>query len=68
MLLIACASGAQGRRQADDTTGHVWDERPARAATTRCRAGGCGCSYITVVFSVVYLVLYPGLGSVSTAR
>ncbi len=28
----------------DSTTGHVWDEDLARAATTRCRAGGWCCS------------------------
>jgi cytochrome c oxidase cbb3-type subunit 3 len=33
------------------------------STTTPCRAGGCGCSS-SVIFSIGYLVLYPGMGNV----
>jgi hypothetical protein len=33
-----------GGEQTTDTTGHVWDENARTSTTTRCRAGGCGCS------------------------
>jgi cytochrome c oxidase cbb3-type subunit 3 len=44
-----------------DTTGHVWDEDLAEYNNPLPR-WWMWLFYITIVFSLVYLVLYPGLG------
>ena len=44
-----------------ETTGHVWDE-DLRELNNPLPRWWLGLFWITVVFSVVYLVLYPGLG------
>ena len=44
------------------TTGHVWDEDLAEYNNPLPRWWS-GLFYITIVFAIVYLVLYPGLGS-----
>ena len=46
----------------DNTTGHVWDE-DLREMNNPLPRWWMGLFVITVVFSLVYLVLYPGLGS-----
>src|SRR6476661_9904299 len=48
--------------QLDKTTGHVWDEDLTELNTPMPR-WWMGLFYLTIVFAVVYLVLYPGLGS-----
>ncbi|MDP2785954.1 MAG: cytochrome-c oxidase, cbb3-type subunit III [Sulfurimicrobium sp.] len=45
-----------------DTTGHVWDETLAEW-NNPLPSWWSWLFYITVVFALVYLVLYPGLGS-----
>lgn len=45
----------------DTTTGHVWDE-DLRELNNPMPRWWVGLFYITIVFSVGYLVLYPGLG------
>lgn len=45
-----------------DTTGHVWDETLAEW-NNPLPAWWSWLFYITVVFALVYLVLFPGLGS-----
>ena len=55
------AAGAQGGAQRP-TTGHVWDEDLAEY-NNPLPNWWRWLFYITIVFSVVYLVLYPGLGS-----
>ncbi len=47
---------------ADGTTGHVWDEDLTELNTPLPR-WWMWLFYITIVFSLAYLVLYPGLGS-----
>jgi cytochrome c oxidase cbb3-type subunit III len=44
-----------------DTTGHVWDE-DLREYNSPLPMWWVWLFYITIVFSLVYLVLYPGLG------
>lgn len=44
------------------TTGHVWDEDLTELNTPMPR-WWMGLFYLTIVFGVIYLVLYPGLGS-----
>ncbi|NCT82303.1 MAG: cytochrome-c oxidase, cbb3-type subunit III [Comamonadaceae bacterium] len=59
LLIIA------SRRQvmaADNTTGHVWDE-DLRELNNPLPAWWMGLFVLTVVFSGIYLALYPGLGS-----
>jgi len=48
--------------KAPDTTGHVWDEDLAEYNNPLPR-WWMWLFYITIVFGLVYLVLYPGLGS-----
>lgn len=52
------ADGSAG----DGTTGHVWDEDLAELNTPMPR-WWMWLFYITIVFALVYLTLYPGLGS-----
>lgn len=44
-----------------ETTGHVWDE-DLRELNNPLPRWWLGLFWITVVFSIVYLILYPGLG------
>jgi len=67
--IIACAvllKALSTRRVAKDEqvgdTGHTWDEDLTELNHPLPR-WWMWLSYITIVFSVVYLVLYPGLGS-----
>ncbi|MFN9490737.1 MAG: cbb3-type cytochrome c oxidase N-terminal domain-containing protein, partial [Betaproteobacteria bacterium] len=46
------------------TTGHVWDE-DLQEWHNPMPSWWMWLFYITIVFSVVYLVLYPGLGAYS---
>ena len=48
--------------QPQETTGHVWDEDLAELNTPMPR-WWMWLFYLTIVFAVAYLVLYPGLGS-----
>ena len=47
---------------ADNSTGHTWDE-DLREMNNPLPRWWMGLFIITVVFAVIYLVLYPGLGS-----
>ena len=65
--IVACALflKSQSVRKAPgsaDTTGHTWDEDLAEYNNPRPRWWSW-LFYITIVFSLAYLVLYPGLGS-----
>jgi cytochrome c oxidase cbb3-type subunit 3 len=64
--IVACAAflWAQGSRKTsrNDTTGHTWDEDLAEY-NNPLPLWWSWLFYITVVFSLGYLVLYPGLGS-----
>ena len=46
----------------DGTTGHVWDD-DLRELNTPLPRWWMWLFYLTIVFALVYLVLYPGLGS-----
>jgi cytochrome c oxidase cbb3-type subunit 3 len=48
--------------QAEKTTGHVWDEDLTELNTPMPR-WWMGLFYLTILFAIGYLVLYPGLGS-----
>ena len=52
-------AGADGE---PDTTGHVWDE-DLREYNNPMPRWWLNLFYITLIFSIVYLVLYPGLGA-----
>lgn len=65
--LIACAVllFIASRRQvmaSDNTTGHVWDE-DLRELNNPLPLWWMGLFVLTIVFSGIYLALYPGLGS-----
>ena len=65
--IVACAVflRSQSKRRAPgkvDTTGHTWDEDLAEYNNPLPRWWSW-LFYLTVIFSLVYLVLYPGLGS-----
>lgn len=58
-----------GRRRPDwrpdtETTGHVWDEDLTEGNKTLPR-WWLNLFYLTIVFGLVYLVIYPGLGSIA---
>ena len=71
--IIACAllltaytrKGAAGSAQTD-TTGHTWDEDLAEWNNPLPR-WWMWLFYITIVFALVYLALYPGLGNYAGA-
>jgi cytochrome c oxidase cbb3-type subunit 3 len=52
--------GADG--QPEKTTGHVWDEDLTELNTPMPR-WWMGLFYLTILFAIGYLVLYPGLGT-----
>jgi cytochrome c oxidase cbb3-type subunit III len=64
--IVACAgflwSQSIGRGAKVQTTGHTWDEDLAEYNNPLPRWWSW-LFYITIVFALVYLVLYPGLGS-----
>jgi cytochrome c oxidase cbb3-type subunit 3 len=69
--LVACLAllviAAKRRVMADDnTTGHVWDE-DVRELNNPLPRWWMWLFVITVVFSAIYLALYPGLGSMAGA-
>jgi cytochrome c oxidase cbb3-type subunit 3 len=61
LVLLAVASKRKVMAN-DNTTGHVWDE-DLREMNNPLPRWWVGLFIVTVVFSAVYLVLYPGLGS-----
>ncbi len=50
------------KTSASETSGHVWDE-DVKELNNPMPSWWMWLFYITIVFSLVYLVLYPGLGS-----
>jgi len=61
--LILLAIAAKRRVMSDDnTTGHVWDE-DLKEMNNPLPRWWMGLFVITVVFAVVYLAFYPGMGS-----
>ncbi|MEO8598845.1 MAG: cytochrome-c oxidase, cbb3-type subunit III [bacterium] len=54
--------GEDGKPLPAETTGHVWDGNLAENNNPLPR-WWMGLFYMTIVFGVVYLVLYPGMGS-----
>jgi cytochrome c oxidase cbb3-type subunit III len=65
--IVACAlflksQSVRKARGSGDTTGHTWDEDLAEYNNPLPRWWSW-LFYITIVFSLGYLVLYPGLGS-----
>src|SRR5450830_2168177 len=59
---VKVARSADGQAGKIDTTGHVWDEDLTELNTPMPR-WWMWLFYITIVFAVAYLLLYPGLGS-----
>jgi cytochrome c oxidase cbb3-type subunit III len=62
LLLIIAARRRVKPGVTDNTTGHVWDE-DLRELNNPLPRWWMFLFVITVVFSVIYLVLYPGLGA-----
>ena len=64
--IVACAvclkTQSVPRGSETETTGHTWDEDLAEYNNPLPRWWSW-LFYLTIVFSVIYLVLYPGLGS-----
>lgn len=61
MWLLWITSRISPGQQASDTTGHVWDG-DLREYNNPLPRWWLWLFYLTVVFSIIYLVLYPGLG------
>jgi cytochrome c oxidase cbb3-type subunit III len=67
LSIVACgvflkSQGVRKARAQDETTGHTWDEDLAEYNNPLPRWWSW-LFYFTIVFSIAYLVLYPGLGS-----
>src|SRR5688500_18900427 len=64
--IVACAvllkSQSIRKPRGVETTGHTWDEDLSEY-NNPLPAWWSWLFYITIVFGIVYLVLYPGLGS-----
>jgi len=65
--IVACAVFLKAQsvrkvRAANETTGHTWDEDLAEYNNPLPKWWSW-LFYITIVFSLIYLVLYPGLGT-----
>lgn len=61
-LLLWATSRKKVAANADNTTGHVWDE-DLREMNNPLPLWWVGLFIITIVFSLAYLYLYPGLGT-----
>lgn len=62
LVLLVAAGKARAMTDADNTTGHVWDG-DLREFNNPLPRWWTYLFVITVVFALVYLVLYPGLGT-----
>ena len=62
LLLLWVTARKKVPARSDNTTGHVWDE-DLREANNPLPMWWVGLFVITILFSVGYLVVYPGLGS-----
>ncbi len=62
LLLLWFSGKTEVMSSGDNTTGHVWDE-DLREMNNPLPRWWAWLFVITIVFSLVYLVLYPGLGS-----
>ena len=62
LLLLYFSGKAKAMTANDNTTGHVWDE-DLREMNNPLPRWWVGLFLITIVFSLVYLALYPGLGA-----
>jgi cytochrome c oxidase cbb3-type subunit 3 len=62
LLLLWVTSRKKVAASADNTTGHVWDE-DLTEMNNPLPLWWVGLFIITIVFSLLYLVAYPGLGS-----
>ena len=61
-LILLVGASRQKTMADDNSTGHVWDET-LREMNNPLPRWWMGLFYITLIFAVIYLVLYPGLGS-----
>ena len=62
LLLLWITARSKGIASADNTTGHVWDE-DLREMNNPMPRWWMWLFVATIVFSLLYLVAYPGLGS-----
>ena len=63
LCLVLLIIASRRKVMADDnTTGHIWDE-DLREMNNPLPRWWMGLFVLTVVFSAIYLVMYPGLGS-----
>lgn len=62
LLLLWFSGKAKAMTASDNTTGHVWDG-DLREMNNPLPRWWVGLFIITIVFSLLYLVLYPGLGN-----
>ena len=62
LLLLWLTARKKGVQHGDNTTGHVWDE-DLREMNNPMPRWWVWLFVMTIVFSLLYLVAYPGLGS-----
>jgi cytochrome c oxidase cbb3-type subunit 3 len=61
-LLVKMLTKGKTASSTEETTGHVWDE-DLRELNNPLPAWWRNMFYITLIFGVIYLLLYPGLGT-----
>jgi len=62
LLLLRWTMNMKGDDEAEDSTGHVWDH-DLREYNNPLPKWWLYTFYLSIIFSVIYLVLYPGLGN-----
>jgi cytochrome c oxidase cbb3-type subunit III len=62
LVLLWVTASSKVKPQADNTTGHVWDD-DLREANNPMPRWWMWLFVLSIVFSLLYLVAYPGLGS-----
>lgn len=62
MLWLNSGNKVKANAAKDNTTGHVWDE-DLREMNNPMPMWWVGLFIITIIFAVIYLVVFPGLGS-----
>ncbi|MGH8764619.1 MAG: cbb3-type cytochrome c oxidase N-terminal domain-containing protein, partial [Burkholderiales bacterium] len=66
LSILACAAllwqQSAHKTPAEETSGHVWDE-DIKEYNNPLPRWWMWTFYLTIAFAIVYLVLYPGLGS-----
>ena len=62
LWLIAWTMNMKTEEETEDSTGHVWDE-DLKEYNNPLPKWWLNTFYLTIIFTIVYLALYPGMGN-----